>query len=124
MRSRIQLNCDAMNNFYAYDKTPAPLANWLTMSRQDRISLVTKEIEMVTGPSMDGIKALNVVDAKEDGQVIVQFAIPVDASKRGTILLDFEALLKLKIDPALAVWLEPLGDKNSLRNLRGIEVKS
>ncbi len=118
------MNCDAMTNFHAYDKTPTPLANWLTMSRQYRISLVTKEIEMVTGPSMDGIKALNVVDAKEDGQVIVQFAIPVDASKRGTVLLDFEALLKLKIDPALAVWLEPLGDKNSLRNLRGIEVKS
>jgi hypothetical protein len=32
--------------------------------------------------------------------------------------------LKAHIDDALTVWLEPLGDRNSLRNLRGIEVKS
>lgn len=113
-----------MTNFRAYDKTPAPLADWVRTNRQSRINLVTKEIETFRGPSVDGVKALNVVDAKEDGQIVVQFAIPVDTSKRGTILLDFEEWLKRRVDPALTVWLEPLGDRNSLRNLRGIEVKS
>ena len=37
---------------------------------------------------------------------------------------DLEAFLKESIDPGLVVWLEPLGDRSSLRNLRGIEVKS
>ena len=44
--------------------------------------------------------------------------------KRGPLLLDFEVFLKEAIDPGLVVWLEPLGDRNSLRNLRGIEVKA
>jgi hypothetical protein len=62
--------------------------------------------------------------AKEDGQIIVNFVEPQSASKRGQLLLDLESLLKEAIDPGLAVWLEPLGDRNSLRNLRGIEVKA
>jgi hypothetical protein len=35
-----------------------------------------------------------------------------------------EDYLKESIDAGLVVWLEPFGDRNSLRNLRGIEVKS
>ena len=37
--------------------------------------------------------------------------------------MDFEVHLLAYVDGALNVWLEPLGDRNSLRNLRGIEVK-
>jgi hypothetical protein len=62
--------------------------------------------------------------AKEDGQIIVNLTEPLSAGKRGQLLLDLEAFLKESIDPSLAVWLEPLGDRNSLRNLRGIEVKA
>ena len=69
-------------------------------------------------------KTLVAVEAKPDGQVIIRLLEPVPADKRGTLLLDLEAFLKESIDPGLAVWLEPLGDHNSLRNLRGIEVKS
>jgi hypothetical protein len=45
------------------------------------------------------------------------------ASVRGSLLLDFEECIKKNIDQGLTVWGEALGDKNSLRNLRGIEVK-
>jgi len=45
------------------------------------------------------------------------------ASERGPFLLDLEDYLR-EIDQALVVWLQPLGDRNSLRNLRGIEVKT
>lgn len=55
--------------------------------------------------------------------MIVGLRVPVPADKRGTLLLDLEASLKESIDPGLVVWLEPLGDRSSLRNLRGIEVK-
>ncbi|MHB1141714.1 MAG: hypothetical protein ACYC1T_08155 [Sulfuricaulis sp.] len=67
---------------------------------------------------------LVIAAAKEDGQIIVNLTEPLAAGKRGQLLLDLEAFLKESIDPGLAVWLEPLGDRNSLRNLRGIEVKS
>ena len=40
------------------------------------------------------------------------------------MLLDLEERLKKKIDLALTVWLEPVGDKSKLRNLRGITMKS
>lgn len=66
---------------------------------------------------------LIIVAAKLDGQVIARLLKPVPADKRGTLLLDIEAFLKESIDPGLVVWLESLGDRSSLRNLRGIEVK-
>ena len=66
---------------------------------------------------------IDIVDARPDGQVIVKFTEPVGPEIRGTRLLDLEEILKANVDPGITIWLEPLGDKNSLRNLRGIEVK-
>jgi hypothetical protein len=43
---------------------------------------------------------------------------------RGAFLLDLELLLKENIDSGVFIWCEPIGDKNSLRNLRGIEIVS
>ena len=60
----------------------------------------------------------------DDGQVIVRLQESLPASQRGGLLLDLEDFLKGAVDPGLAVWLEGLGDRNSLRNLRGIEVKA
>ncbi len=65
-----------------------------------------------------------IVEAKTDGQVIVKLPEPVPADKRGTLLLDLEEFLKKSIDPGLVVWHESFSDRSSLRNLRGIEVKS
>ena len=67
--------------------------------------------------------AIEIVDARPDGQVIVKFTEPVGPEIRGTFLLDLEETLKANVDPGITIWLETLGDKNSLRNLRGIEVK-
>jgi hypothetical protein len=67
---------------------------------------------------------LEVVDLRDDGQIILRFKLPVSSNERGELLLDFELALKSTIDPALTIWLEPLGDKSSLRRLRGIKVKS
>ena len=53
----------------------------------------------------------------------MKFTEPHGPEIRGTKLLDLEELLKENVDLGITIWLEPLGDKNSLRNLRGIEVK-
>jgi hypothetical protein len=66
---------------------------------------------------------VEVVHPHDDGQVTVRFREPVPADRRGGLLLDLEAALKERVDPGLTVWLEPLGDKNSLRKLRGIDVR-
>lgn len=110
-----------MNNFeFANIATPTPGNSWLQLPDRERLRLVESALT-ANPPTRAGIIAI--VDAKSDGQVIVSLREPVPADQRGTLLLDLEASLKESIDPALVVWLEPLGDKSSLRNLRGIEVK-
>ena len=39
------------------------------------------------------------------------------------MLLELESYLKENIDKGLTVWLEPVGDRSKLRNLRGIKIK-
>lgn len=106
---------------YAYAGTPSPSLEWRRLSDTERHTRVTDALRA-------GITALNdavvIIAAKEDGQIIVNLVESMPASKRGTLLLDLEAFLKETIDPGLVVWLTSLGDRNSLRNLRGIEVKS
>ena len=53
--------------------------------------------------------------------VYVKFLSKIPPSERGTLLLDLEDEL-CKNDKSVRVWHIPLGDKNSLRNLRGITV--
>lgn len=48
---------------------------------------------------------------------------PMSAGQRGQVLMDLEDKLRATGMPQAIVWHEPLGDRNSLRNLRGIEVK-
>jgi len=68
---------------------------------------------------------LNIIllKAQEDGQVIISLKNKLSASERGIYILNFELLLKKYIDGGICVWCETLGDKNSLRNLRGIKFK-
>lgn len=103
----------------AFAATPTPATSWVTMSDAARLEVVRNVVQ--ESPSAHLIL---IAEARADGQVILSFTEPVAADVRGGLLLDLEAFLKETIDPGLAVWLEPLGDKNSLRNLRGIEVKS
>lgn len=109
------------HSFYANVDTATPDHAWRQLPDADRLAL-TKNIVETRMSSLERI--LEIVEAKIDGQVIVNLLEPVTADKRGTLLLDLEAFLKESIDPGLVVWLEPLGDRSSLRNLRGIEVKS
>lgn len=101
-------------------RTPTPGEAWQKLTGTDRLSQVQDRLRAGFPAAAD----IQVVSAKPDGQVIVSLARPMSAGKRGPLLLDLEAFLKDAMDPGLVVWLEPLGDRNSLRNLRGIEVKS
>lgn len=110
---------------YADVETPSTGLEWRQLSDAKRLSRVKDVLR--AGPENFN-KLLSVKRAKEDGQIIVELLElnnePLPASQRGTLLLDFEEFLKKGIDEGLVVWVEPLGDRNSLRNLRGVEVKS
>ncbi len=106
---------------YAYADTPSPSIEWRQLSDAERRARVIDALRAGT-MFLNGVVVI--IAAKKDGQIIVNLVESMPAGKRGTLLLDLEALLKEAIDPSLVVWLEPLGDRNSLRNLRGIEVKS
>jgi hypothetical protein len=110
-----------INLKHAKANTPSPNLEWRQLSDAERLTRVMDTLRTET-TDLNGMVVI--AAAKEDGQIIVNLVEPMPARKRGSLLLDLEAFLKEAIDPSLAVWLEPLGDRNSLRNLRGIEVKA
>ena len=55
--------------------------------------------------------------------VYVFFKTKISPSERGSLLLDLEDEM-CKLNSQIRVWHIPLGDKNSLRNLRGIKIKN
>ena len=109
------------NLSFAGVDTPTPALEWVRHSEAERLSLLEWAIASKPAAFQERLSA---TQAKDDGQVIVKLNKPLSASERGTLLLDLEAFLKETLDPSLVVWVEALGDKNSLRNLRGIEVKA
>jgi len=115
-------NQEIMDRFkhYADVPTPIPGAVWSALNERQRSDKVLKKLQ---DSPVQFLSQIEVVTAKADGQVIVHMKQSLPASQRGPFLLDLEDYLR-DIDQALVVWLEPLGDKNSLRNLRGIEVKA
>lgn len=94
---------------------------WIDMSKYERIDLINNKL---SESNFNYLNFIKVLDAKNDGQVFLSLLSQMSASERGTFLLDLESLLKSQIDNGINIWLEPIGDKNSLRNLRGIEVKN
>jgi len=106
---------------FADVETPLPSPAWTSMDNSQRMDQVLIKLKASSAQFLDNLK---IVAAKSDGQVIVQMKEEQSACRRGPLLLDLEDYLKATIDESLCVWLEPLGDRNSLRNLRGIEVKA
>lgn len=106
---------------YADVQTPVPGSFWMGLDKRQRLDKVIQALE---GSPREFITRVQVIAAKEDGQVTIHMSESLPTDQRGPFLLDLEEFLKETIDPAITVWLEPLGDRNSLRNLRGIEVKA
>jgi hypothetical protein len=106
-------------NFFAAAPTPTVSTNWANLENEFRLGLVNKVLQ--------GSKFFDLVAPTRtlsDGQVYFSFKKPLSSSDRGILLLDLELFLKENIDSGIVIWCEPIGDKNSLRNLRGIEIIS
>lgn len=102
---------------FAKIDSPSTSEDWKLRSEKDRLSLIEDSLKNFPESEKINLKKVSV-----DGQLIISFEGILNAGERGVLLLDFEEYLKDKIDLGITVWHESIGDKNSLRNLRGIEV--
>lgn len=103
----------------AHAPSPVTSTAWREQHESQRLAACEK----VASSDITYMTLLDFLSASENGYVVVVLKQSLGPGERGTLLLDVEALLKAKIDQGITIWLEPQGDKSSLRNLRGIEVK-
>ena len=104
---------------YSEKKLPTPTNRWKNLRYEEKKILVEIELKKENNEYL-----FEVFNIENNGQVILKTTKSILANKRGVLLLDLEERLKKNIDNALTVWLEPVGDKSKLRNLRGIKIKS
>ena len=94
-----------------------PSSKWVNSSEKERINNINAAMQNFPGHEQMEIKS-----ALTNGQVSLELNVVMAANERGVFLLDFEEWIKKMVDTGISIWHVPIGDKNSLRNLRGIEV--
>lgn len=104
---------------YAEVDSPESSSEWRQLEPHQRVNRVADFISNRTE-----FQKIRVTRALSDGQVFVELVEPLPPAVRGSLLLAFESELKTSVDQGLVVWCEPLGDKSTLRNLRGIEIRT
>ena len=108
-----------INLSYSNVNSPSTGISWVNMTKDKRILLLEHSIQLFS-PEVD----ISVIDAHENGQVSIIINSSIKINDRGAFLLNLEEYLKSTIDIGINIWHEAIGDKSSLRNLRGIEVLS
>lgn len=91
---------------------------WIHLSEQDRISEITAILK-----NSEASSNFVVEQATGNGFVVLRIEENLNAATRGLFLLDLEEKLKQQIDYGITLWLQPVGDKSKLRQLRGVEVR-
>ena len=112
---------NGINLTYASVVSPETTSKWSTQSESERLDQIKSMIH-ITDASWN--EKFNIISARENGFVVFEFVKSIPVSERSKYLLDIESNLCEKLDSAITIWIAPVGDKSSLRNLRGIEVKS
>jgi len=97
-----------------------------TVSRKwPEISLETRLLEIQTMLNSDPLyQKIQVTEANDEGHVTLRIEENIPANERGLFLITLEEKLKKLVDIGLTIWLEPVGDKSKLRNLRGVQIKA
>jgi hypothetical protein len=108
-----------INIKFTNESAPSSSEKWRSMDEFERISILNSALK-----SYNNTEKIDITKAHLDGQVTITLTEIMTASERGGFLLDIEEFLKNRVDVGITIWHEPIGDKNSLRNLRGIEVVS
>ena len=101
---------------FSNQETPKPGEKWKNLSEDSRIEMIAKELK-----KNELYNGFEVVEAPDNGQIVLKIERALPANERGILLLKLEEKLKSALDKGISVWLEPVGDKSKLRNLRGIK---
>ena len=101
------------------DDTHQVSAKWLSTSPSERLWLVKLFFE-----SVESDFSIEVREVTNNGHVTIRIEQAIPANIRGLFLIDLESRLKNSVDIGLTIWLEPVGDKSKLRQLRGVSVKN
>lgn len=91
---------------------------WRNLEPDERLKKVSEVCDSDTRFS-----PIHISRVLANGEIFINLVEAIPANIRGSLLLDFEAELKARIDAGIVVWCEPLGDKSTLRNLRGIQIR-
>ena len=107
-----------MNNNILYPSidSPKPTKDWVNASQEKRDDLISVFLEN------NNYDYLELFLTKATGEILFKIVNDIPIQNRLNYLLDVEEKLKNEVDPGLYLTIEPLGDKNSLRKLRGIEI--
>lgn len=114
---------DGIDVSFSDVSSPVPGDDWSSLTRGERIDLIKKSIQNFA-LSVDIDIDIYIDEANKGGQISILINNTLSAGERGPLLLNIESFLKLNVDNGITVWHAPIGDKSSLRNLRGIEVLS
>jgi len=101
---------------YSNEITPKTGKGWIKLSTKQRVDLIQNQLN-----SDEIYKGIEIVKVPDDGQVVLKINKSIPANERGLYLLKIEEIFKLNIDNGITIWLEPVGDKSKLRQLRGIK---
>ena len=109
-----------MNSFKNFSNTPTTTVGkeWSLLDNDSQIEQITLQINAFTKNKLN----IKVIRTDSKGQVIIALHENMSAKERGVFLLDLESFLKENIDSGINIWCEPVGDKNKLRKLRGVEI--
>ncbi len=102
---------------FDFNKTPSTKEwqKWSVEKREDEINNFLK---------LSGIENLILDKTYDNGHVVFRITKNIPVKERSNFLLKLEMDIKTKIDEAITVWCSAQGDKNKLRNLRGVEIKT
>ena len=71
-------------------------------------------------PTLDFVKDIDGKGGYKN--IFVKFTEKSSIAERGQLLMKLEDDLIRDVDPSIRVWHEPLGDKNTLRKMRGVSL--
>ena len=103
---------------YSNVKTPTTSQHWNSLSEDDRKKLIYDVLN-----NDINYEEFEVYQTYDNGEIVFNDNKTIPSKKRGLLQQKHEEKLKQNVDKGLTVWLEPVGDKSKLRNLRGIKIK-
>ena len=104
---------------FANEESPKVSSLWESKTNEERKESI---LEILVKNNYHD--TFQVIKADDNGQIILKTEKTIKASERGVMLLNLEYLIKESLDNGITLWLEPVGDKSKLRNLRGIKIKN